>query len=55
MKGFLKTIISVLIIIISLIIGAKLFPEPSWGGVIFYTIFFLGLIGAAGYWILNLK
>ncbi|NIP29492.1 MAG: hypothetical protein GTO02_03880 [Candidatus Dadabacteria bacterium] len=55
MKSFAYIVLAVLIIVLILVIGASIFPEPSWGGILFYSLFFLGLIGAAGYWILNIK
>lgn len=55
MKNILKFVICIVVIIVLLMVGAKLFPEPSWGGIAFYTIFFLGVLGTAGYWIINIK
>lgn len=55
MSGILKVLLVIFTIIVILIFGAKYFGEPSWGGFAFYLIFFFGLIGAAGYWLLNLK
>lgn len=55
MSGILKALVTIFVIVTILVIGARVFDEPSWGGFVFYLLFMFGLIGAAGYWLINLK
>ena len=55
MSGKTYLVLLMVLILISMIGGAYIFPEPSWGGAIFYLFMFMGLIGLAGHWLYNIK